>query len=170
MTEAQEQQAVVEYCDWKHIPVFHIPSGGSRHPAEAAHLKAQGVRAGVRRSNRDLIVLLGCRNEKAGWRRLRVSVVRRFTKMYVVQGLFDALAPSNRAASIRWCLLFLKKHHEEFRQREADKAAAGEGEDPSNNHVLGNVPLHVARVLRCADAHDGRRRAVRGGNGHARNR
>lgn len=47
MTEAQEQQAVVEYCDWKHIPVFHIPNGGSRHPAEAAHLKAQGVRAGV---------------------------------------------------------------------------------------------------------------------------
>lgn len=47
MTEAQEQQAVVEYCDWKRIPVFHIPNGGSRHPAEAARLKAQGVKAGV---------------------------------------------------------------------------------------------------------------------------
>lgn len=47
MSEANEQQAVVEYCAWKHIPVFHIPNGGSRHPAEAARLKAQGVKAGV---------------------------------------------------------------------------------------------------------------------------
>ena len=27
--------------------MYAIPNGGSRHPAEAAHLKAQGVKAGV---------------------------------------------------------------------------------------------------------------------------
>lgn len=47
MSEAQEQKAVVDYCDLKGIPVFHIPNGGYRNPREAAHLKAQGVRAGV---------------------------------------------------------------------------------------------------------------------------
>lgn len=47
MSEADEQRAVVEWCAWRRIPVFHIPNGGSRHPAEAARLKAQGVKAGV---------------------------------------------------------------------------------------------------------------------------
>lgn len=47
MSEASEQRAVVEYCDLKGIPVFHIPNGGYRNKAEAAHLKAQGVRPGV---------------------------------------------------------------------------------------------------------------------------
>ena len=47
MSEALEQRAVVEYCDLKKIPVFHIPNGGYRNKAEAAHLKAQGVRPGV---------------------------------------------------------------------------------------------------------------------------
>ena len=47
MSEADEQRAVVEWCAWRRIPVFHIPGGGSRHPAEAARLKAQGVKAGV---------------------------------------------------------------------------------------------------------------------------
>lgn len=47
MSEADEQRAVIEYCDWRRIPVFHIPNGGSRHPGEAANLKRQGVRAGV---------------------------------------------------------------------------------------------------------------------------
>ncbi len=47
MSEADEQRAVVEWCAWKRIPVFHIPNGGSRHKAEAARLKAQGVKAGV---------------------------------------------------------------------------------------------------------------------------
>lgn len=46
-TEAQEQQTVVEWCDAVGVPVFHVPNGGSRHPAEAAHLKAQGVKPGV---------------------------------------------------------------------------------------------------------------------------
>ena len=47
MSEADEQRAVVEWCDWMRIPVFHIPNGGSMHKAEAARLKAQGVKAGV---------------------------------------------------------------------------------------------------------------------------
>ena len=47
MSEALEQRAVVEYCELKKIPVFHIPNGGYRNKAEAAHLKAQGVRPGV---------------------------------------------------------------------------------------------------------------------------
>lgn len=47
MSEALEQRAVVEYCDAKGIPCFHIPNGGSRNKAEAANLKRQGVKAGV---------------------------------------------------------------------------------------------------------------------------
>ena len=47
MSEALEQRAVVEYCELKKIPVFHIPNGGYRNKVEAAHLKAQGVRPGV---------------------------------------------------------------------------------------------------------------------------
>ena len=47
MSEADEQRVVVEWCDWMRIPVFHIPNGGSRHKAEAARLKVQGVKAGV---------------------------------------------------------------------------------------------------------------------------
>ena len=46
-TEAQEQRTVVEYCGVRHIPVFHIPNGGSRNKAEAANLKRQGVKPGV---------------------------------------------------------------------------------------------------------------------------
>lgn len=37
----------MEWCELKGVPVFHIPNGGYRHPAEAARLKAQGVKAGV---------------------------------------------------------------------------------------------------------------------------
>lgn len=47
MSEALEQRTVVEYCDAKRIPCFHIPNGGSRNKAEAANLKRQGVKAGV---------------------------------------------------------------------------------------------------------------------------
>lgn len=47
MTEAQEQITVIEYCDLKGIPCFHIPNGGARNPREGAHLKRQGVRRGV---------------------------------------------------------------------------------------------------------------------------
>ena len=50
MTEHQIQSAVVDYA--RHHPLlrdyyFAIPNGGSRHPAEAANLKRQGVLAGV---------------------------------------------------------------------------------------------------------------------------
>lgn len=47
MSEADEQRAVVEYCDLRRIPCFHVPNGGSRNKAEAARLKLQGVKAGV---------------------------------------------------------------------------------------------------------------------------
>ena len=47
MSEADEQRAVVERCAWRRIPVFHIPGGGSRHPAEAARPRARGAKAGV---------------------------------------------------------------------------------------------------------------------------
>lgn len=46
-TEADEQIAVVEYCDARHIPIFHIPNGGERRITTAAYLKKQGVKPGV---------------------------------------------------------------------------------------------------------------------------
>ena len=45
--EAIEQCKVIQYCELRHIPIFHIPNGGSRNKIEAANLKKQGVRAGV---------------------------------------------------------------------------------------------------------------------------
>lgn len=47
MSEAQEQAAVIEYCDILDIPVYHVPNGGKRNAREAANLKRQGVKAGV---------------------------------------------------------------------------------------------------------------------------
>lgn len=52
-TEAQEQSALFEWAGRMQgrYPalglLFHIPNGGSRHPAEARHLREQGVKAGV---------------------------------------------------------------------------------------------------------------------------
>lgn len=52
-TEAQEQSALFEWAGRMQgrYPAlalcFHIPNGGSRHPAEARHLREQGVKAGV---------------------------------------------------------------------------------------------------------------------------
>lgn len=52
-TEAQEQCYLFRWMAYnaRKYPelklCFHIPNGGSRHRAEAAHLQAQGVRAGV---------------------------------------------------------------------------------------------------------------------------
>lgn len=52
-SEAREQETIFE---WSFLArgrypelklLFAIPNGGSRHPAEAAHLKAQGVKSGV---------------------------------------------------------------------------------------------------------------------------
>lgn len=45
--EALEQSYVIQYCRFKNIPVYHIPNGGKRNAAEAAHLKEQGVMPGV---------------------------------------------------------------------------------------------------------------------------
>lgn len=51
--EADEQKYLFEWAALnrgKHHELellYHIPNGGSRHPAEAANLKAQGVKAGV---------------------------------------------------------------------------------------------------------------------------
>lgn len=46
-SEATEQEAVVQYCEFNRIPIFAIPNGGKRHKLEAANLKRQGVKAGV---------------------------------------------------------------------------------------------------------------------------
>lgn len=47
MSEAQEQETVIQYCDLKQIPVYHVPNGGYRNAREGARLKAQGVKPGV---------------------------------------------------------------------------------------------------------------------------
>ena len=47
MSEAQEQEVIIQWADLHGLPLFHIPNGGKRNAAEAAHLKRQGVRAGV---------------------------------------------------------------------------------------------------------------------------
>lgn len=45
-TEAQEQEALIEYCDYFHIPVVHIPNEGKRSYRNGANMKAQGLRRG----------------------------------------------------------------------------------------------------------------------------
>lgn len=51
--EAEEQEALFRWAAWqaKQTPalelLFHVPNGGQRDASEAAHLKRQGVRAGV---------------------------------------------------------------------------------------------------------------------------
>lgn len=47
MSEAQEQETIVEWLEWHRVPFYAIPNGGKRNPSEAAHMKRQGVRAGV---------------------------------------------------------------------------------------------------------------------------
>lgn len=51
--EDLEQKALIEWAKWQPCGgakigdyLVHIPNGGSRDPAEAAKLKAMGVRAG----------------------------------------------------------------------------------------------------------------------------
>ena len=52
-SEAEEQEAVFRWAAWqaRQTPalelLFHVPNGGRRDAKEAAHLKRQGVRAGV---------------------------------------------------------------------------------------------------------------------------
>lgn len=51
--ESDEQKALFDWAAFAQgkYPelklLYHVPNGGSRHPAEAANLKAQGVKAGV---------------------------------------------------------------------------------------------------------------------------
>lgn len=45
--EAMEQQKLIEWCDWKRIPIFAIPNGGKRNAKEAHFMKLSGVKAGV---------------------------------------------------------------------------------------------------------------------------
>lgn len=47
MSEHDETAAVVEYCDLKGIPIYHIPNEARRSPVTAARLKAEGLRPGV---------------------------------------------------------------------------------------------------------------------------
>ena len=49
LTEAQEQALVIEWAQYNpQLKWLHaIPNGGSRHKAEAANLKRQGVKSGV---------------------------------------------------------------------------------------------------------------------------
>lgn len=46
-SEANEQIAVIDYCELRNYPIFAIPNGGSRNQLEAANLKRQGVKSGV---------------------------------------------------------------------------------------------------------------------------
>ena len=53
-SEAQEQTWLFQWAEamkvlrWPEVDLmFHVPNGGSRNPAEAARLKAQGVKPGV---------------------------------------------------------------------------------------------------------------------------
>lgn len=52
-SESTEQEAIIRWCN-NHLQqfpelklIFHVPNGGSRNKAEAARLKAQGVKSGV---------------------------------------------------------------------------------------------------------------------------
>jgi len=46
-TERDEQIQLIKYLRWNKIPHYAVPNGGSRNPAEAKNLKAEGVSAGV---------------------------------------------------------------------------------------------------------------------------
>lgn len=51
--EANEQEALFRWAEWAGHTypelrlLFHVPNGGTRNRAEAAHLKRQGVKPGV---------------------------------------------------------------------------------------------------------------------------
>ena len=47
MSEADEQVAVIQYCELLGIPVYHIPNEGKRSVYAGANLKRQGRRKGV---------------------------------------------------------------------------------------------------------------------------
>lgn len=45
--EAAEQIAVVKWCDYVGVPVFHIPNEGKRSKVVGSILKQMGLRSGV---------------------------------------------------------------------------------------------------------------------------
>lgn len=45
-SEAQEQETVIEYCDFVGVPIVHIPNEGKRSLGYASALKRQGMRRG----------------------------------------------------------------------------------------------------------------------------
>lgn len=45
-TEAQEQAAVIDYCDLWHIPAVHVPNEGKRTLANGRQLARMGLRRG----------------------------------------------------------------------------------------------------------------------------
>lgn len=53
MSEHAEQVAFIEWTEWKKFEypdleyLYAVPNGGKRHPATAAKMKAEGVKAGV---------------------------------------------------------------------------------------------------------------------------
>lgn len=47
MTEAQEQAAVIEYCDAKGITIYHIPNERKCSERYGGFLKRQGLRPGM---------------------------------------------------------------------------------------------------------------------------
>lgn len=47
MSEADEQAAVAEYLEWRHVPFFHIPNEAKRGPKAQAEFKRLGGKAGV---------------------------------------------------------------------------------------------------------------------------
>ena len=47
MSEAEEQITVVEYCDLKRIPVYHVPNEAKRSPQGGLYMRRLGLRAGV---------------------------------------------------------------------------------------------------------------------------
>lgn len=46
VSENGEQEAVVEYCAWRHIPVVHIPNEAKRSASYAALMKRIGLAKG----------------------------------------------------------------------------------------------------------------------------
>ena len=88
MSEAEEQIALFDWAAWvgKQIPcmnlMFHIPNGGSRNAAEAAHLKLQGVKPGVP----DIFLPVargGCHGLFIEMKRAKGGVLSRFQSEYI---------------------------------------------------------------------------------------
>lgn len=47
LTEHQEQSLVIQYCNLKKIPIFHIPNGSYKSLTARVKAKQEGLKAGV---------------------------------------------------------------------------------------------------------------------------